>query len=154
MPCQWHRMHDFCVRKLIISRRIRSRIQKRFSPWIRGPWGIVWWKNRRSKISWHYPFPRKHREALTSTDCWWEIVAGLSIRIVENIVSPRTKILPRNSENCHTRQVIIALLNNIFKLILTIFLIIRIIFNMLIVKYCTVNVNFKIVTCFCKRLFL
>jgi hypothetical protein len=27
-----HRMHDICVRKSIISRRIRSRIQKDFSP--------------------------------------------------------------------------------------------------------------------------
>jgi hypothetical protein len=34
MRCHWHRMHDFCVRKSIISRRIRSRIQKGFSPWI------------------------------------------------------------------------------------------------------------------------
>jgi hypothetical protein len=35
MRCHWHHMHDFCVRKSIISRRIRSRIQKGFSPWIR-----------------------------------------------------------------------------------------------------------------------
>jgi hypothetical protein len=40
--CHWHRMHDFCVRKSIISRRNWSRIQKGFSPWIRGPGGIVW----------------------------------------------------------------------------------------------------------------
>jgi hypothetical protein len=45
MRCQWHRKHYFCVRKSSISRRIRSRIQKGFSPWIRGPEGIVWWKN-------------------------------------------------------------------------------------------------------------
>jgi hypothetical protein len=50
MRCHWYRMHDFCVRKSIISRRILCRIQKGFSPWIRGPGGIVWWKkNRRSK---------------------------------------------------------------------------------------------------------
>jgi hypothetical protein len=53
MWCHWHRMHDFFVRKSIISCRIRSRIQKGFSPWIRGPGGIVWWK---MKISWHCPF--------------------------------------------------------------------------------------------------
>jgi hypothetical protein len=47
MRCHWHRMHDFCVRKSIISRRIRNRIQKFFSPWIRGPGGIVWWKKPR-----------------------------------------------------------------------------------------------------------
>jgi hypothetical protein len=47
MRCHWHRMHDFCVRKSIITRRIRSRIQKGFSPWIRGPGGIVWWKKPR-----------------------------------------------------------------------------------------------------------
>jgi hypothetical protein len=28
MRCQWQHMHDFCVRKSIISRRFRSRIQK------------------------------------------------------------------------------------------------------------------------------
>jgi hypothetical protein len=44
MRCHWHRMHEFCVRKSIISRRIRSRIKKGFSQWIRGPGGIVWWK--------------------------------------------------------------------------------------------------------------
>jgi hypothetical protein len=37
----------FCVRKSIISRRIRSRIQKGFSPWIRGPGGNVRWKKPR-----------------------------------------------------------------------------------------------------------
>jgi hypothetical protein len=47
MRCHWHRSHDFCVRKSIISRRIRSRIQKDFSPWIRGPGGIIWWKKPR-----------------------------------------------------------------------------------------------------------
>jgi hypothetical protein len=47
MRCHWQRMHDFCVGKSIISRRIRSRIQKGFSPWIRGPGGIVWWKKPR-----------------------------------------------------------------------------------------------------------
>jgi hypothetical protein len=45
MRGQWHCMHDFCVRKSIISRRIQNRISKDFSPWIRGPGGIVWWKN-------------------------------------------------------------------------------------------------------------
>jgi hypothetical protein len=49
MPCHWYRMHDFCVRKSIISRRIRSRVQKGFSPWIRGPGGIVWWKTKGRK---------------------------------------------------------------------------------------------------------
>jgi hypothetical protein len=44
MRCHWHRVHDFCVRKSIISRQIRSRIKKGFSLWIRGPGGIVWWK--------------------------------------------------------------------------------------------------------------
>jgi hypothetical protein len=49
MRCHWHRMHDFRVRKSIISRRIRSRIQKGFSPWISGPGGIVWWKTEGRK---------------------------------------------------------------------------------------------------------
>jgi hypothetical protein len=49
MRCHWHRMHDCCVRKSSISRRIRSRI--------RGPGCIVWWKKpRKSKISWHCLF--------------------------------------------------------------------------------------------------
>jgi hypothetical protein len=56
MRYHWHRMHDFCIRKSITSRRIRSRIQKGFSPWIRGPGGIVWWQKQRVKISWHCPF--------------------------------------------------------------------------------------------------
>jgi hypothetical protein len=56
LRCHWHRIYDFCVRKSIISRLIRSRIQKGFSSWIRGPGGIVRWKNRGSKISWHCPF--------------------------------------------------------------------------------------------------
>jgi hypothetical protein len=39
MRCQWLCKHDFCVRKSSISRRIRSRIQKGFRPWISGPEG-------------------------------------------------------------------------------------------------------------------
>jgi hypothetical protein len=39
-----NKKNDFCVRKSIISRQIRSRIIKGFSPWVRGPGGIVWWK--------------------------------------------------------------------------------------------------------------
>jgi hypothetical protein len=59
MRCHWHRMHNFCVRKSIIS---RSRIQKGSSPWIRGLGDIVWWKNRGSKISWLCPFKRKTKD--------------------------------------------------------------------------------------------
>jgi hypothetical protein len=50
MRCHWHRMHDFYVRKSIISRRIWSRIQKGFSPWIRSPGGI-WWKTTEGRKS-------------------------------------------------------------------------------------------------------
>jgi hypothetical protein len=39
-----------------ISRRIRNKIRKYFRALIRGLYGIVWWKKRRSKISWHCPF--------------------------------------------------------------------------------------------------
>jgi hypothetical protein len=39
MRCHWIRMHDFSVRISIISRRIRSRIQKGVSLG-----SIVWWK--------------------------------------------------------------------------------------------------------------
>jgi hypothetical protein len=69
--CNWHRMHDCCVRKSITSRRIRSRIQKGCSPWIRGPVGIVWWKNRGPKISWHCPFNRKHHTVV------WILLRGI-----------------------------------------------------------------------------
>jgi hypothetical protein len=41
----------FCVRKSIISRRIRCRIQKGFSSWIRGPGGIVWFKKTEGQKS-------------------------------------------------------------------------------------------------------
>jgi hypothetical protein len=51
MRCHWHRMHDFCVRKSSISRRIRSRIQKGFRPWIRGPGGIILWKKTEGRKS-------------------------------------------------------------------------------------------------------
>jgi hypothetical protein len=51
MRRHWHRWHDFCVWKSIISRRIRG-----FSPWIRGPDDIVWRKNRRSKSRETVPF--------------------------------------------------------------------------------------------------
>jgi hypothetical protein len=63
MRCHWHRMHDFCVRKSIISRRIRSRIQKDFIPWIRGQGGIVLCKNRGSTSHDSVPF-RQNRFAL------------------------------------------------------------------------------------------
>jgi hypothetical protein len=39
------------VSKTIISRRIWSIIQKGFSPWIRGPGGIVWWKKNENRKS-------------------------------------------------------------------------------------------------------
>jgi hypothetical protein len=43
--------------KIRNSSQIRSRIQQKgFSPLIRGPGGIDWWQNKRSKISWHCPF--------------------------------------------------------------------------------------------------
>jgi hypothetical protein len=51
MRCHWHRMHDFCVRKSIISGRIRSRIQKGFRSWISGLRGIVWWKKTEGRKS-------------------------------------------------------------------------------------------------------
>jgi hypothetical protein len=54
--CHWNRMHNFCVRKSIISWRIRSRIKKGFSPWIRAQLVLFDEKNRGSKISWHCPF--------------------------------------------------------------------------------------------------
>jgi hypothetical protein len=42
-----------------ISRRIRNKIRKYFTAWIRGLHGIVWWKkNQRSKILWYCPFIR------------------------------------------------------------------------------------------------
>jgi hypothetical protein len=69
--CHWYRMHDFCARKPIISRRIRSRIQKGFRPWIRGPGSIVWWKNRRSKISWHCPFNATSMTTKTIREEFW-----------------------------------------------------------------------------------
>jgi hypothetical protein len=34
MLCHWHRLHDFWVRKSILSRRVRSRVQKGFSRWV------------------------------------------------------------------------------------------------------------------------
>jgi hypothetical protein len=44
---------ELCKR---LSRRKRSHMQNGFRPWIRALGGIVWWKNRGSKISWHCPF--------------------------------------------------------------------------------------------------
>jgi hypothetical protein len=57
--CHWHR---WCQNKRFNSRlssRIRSHMQKGLNPLIRGPGGIVWWNNQRSKISWHCPFKEK-----------------------------------------------------------------------------------------------
>jgi hypothetical protein len=51
MRCHWHRMHDFFVRKLIISRRIRSRIQKGFCPWLREPRGYCFYEKTEGRIS-------------------------------------------------------------------------------------------------------
>jgi hypothetical protein len=54
MRCHWHGKPDFCVRISIISRRIRSTIQKLkkgCNLWIRGPWGIVWWKKTEGRKS-------------------------------------------------------------------------------------------------------
>jgi hypothetical protein len=58
MRCHWHRMQDFCVQKSIISRRIRSRNQNGFIPWLRGPGYCLMKKNQRLKISWDCPFRR------------------------------------------------------------------------------------------------
>jgi hypothetical protein len=56
MRCHWNRIHDFSVRKSIISRRIRSRIQKARES---GAQGVLFdEKNRGSKISWHCPFKK------------------------------------------------------------------------------------------------
>jgi hypothetical protein len=56
MRCHWHRMHDFCVRKSIISRRIRSRIQKAFSSWIRAQGALLDEKKPRVENLVHFPF--------------------------------------------------------------------------------------------------
>jgi hypothetical protein len=66
----------FCVRKSIISRRIRSRIQKGFSPWIRGP------GKKKTKIE-----GRKSRDTVTLNGvkiavCW---VADLNQRIIMTV---------------------------------------------------------------------
>jgi hypothetical protein len=50
MKCHWHRMHDYCVRKSIISRRTLSRIQKGVSPWIRGP-GVLFDEKKEGRKS-------------------------------------------------------------------------------------------------------
>jgi hypothetical protein len=54
--CHWHRLHrkiDFIVKYL---REYKAILQKGFNLWAKGPDGVVWWKNRRSKISWQGPF--------------------------------------------------------------------------------------------------
>jgi hypothetical protein len=63
MRCQWYRMHrasgindTACILKNLISSRIRIYIRKGFSPLIRSPGRMFWWKNRGSKIWWHCPF--------------------------------------------------------------------------------------------------
>jgi hypothetical protein len=52
----WHCTHQNRWLKIQISSRKRSRIQKGFSPWIRGPGRILMKKNRKSKFSRHCPF--------------------------------------------------------------------------------------------------
>jgi hypothetical protein len=47
-----------------ISWQFWRHIWNGFSPWIRALRGIVWWKNRGSKILWHCPF--KHKLYITN----------------------------------------------------------------------------------------
>jgi hypothetical protein len=50
---------ELCKRLSRLSQQICSHMRNGFSPWIRALWGIVWWKNRGSKISWLCPFKKK-----------------------------------------------------------------------------------------------
>jgi hypothetical protein len=72
--CQWHHWNRFSgvndTTKIVsavsmtplkfeynrFSRRIRNHMRNGFRPWIRNIYGVDWWKNRESKISWHCPF--------------------------------------------------------------------------------------------------
>jgi hypothetical protein len=54
--CHWHCWPQKNRFQSRISPRIRSHMQKGFNPWAKGPKGVVWWKNQRSKISWQGPF--------------------------------------------------------------------------------------------------
>jgi hypothetical protein len=56
MRCNWHPMHKSRQLNSRLSSRIWSRSQKGSFPWIRGPLRIVWWKNRKSKITRPCPF--------------------------------------------------------------------------------------------------
>jgi hypothetical protein len=56
--CHWHRWNRFWRLLKRLSRRIRSHMRKGFSLLIRDLYGVDWWKNRESKISWHCPFKK------------------------------------------------------------------------------------------------
>jgi hypothetical protein len=48
--------HALFLRPKIDRISANSKQNSKRRPWIRGPGGIVWWRNRRPKISWHSPF--------------------------------------------------------------------------------------------------
>jgi hypothetical protein len=54
--CQWHRWNRFWRLSKRLSRRKRSHMRNGFSLIIRDLYGVDWWKNLESKISWHCPF--------------------------------------------------------------------------------------------------
>jgi hypothetical protein len=60
---------ELCTRLSRFSRRKRSHMQNVFRPWIRALGGIVWWKNRGSKISWHCPFKLSATSVLLQGSC-------------------------------------------------------------------------------------
>jgi hypothetical protein len=57
MRCHWHRMTVFAFENRSYLGEFEAEFKKAlFSPWVRGPGGIIWWKNRGSKMSWHCLF--------------------------------------------------------------------------------------------------
>jgi hypothetical protein len=76
------------------SPRIRSHIQKLFNPCIRGLWGVVWWKNQRSKISCQGPLKVEYGTGFFRRPC-----RGQDPRTISQAFEANTKG-PVVSEKC------------------------------------------------------
>jgi hypothetical protein len=90
----WHRMNYFCAQKLIISRRIRSRIQNGFGPWIRSQGVLIDLKTEGQKS--HDTVPLNYLYCLKKS--WWCRIGVSSISLVKqyfkcNFVSEKNIII-------------------------------------------------------------
>jgi hypothetical protein len=106
-----------------IFRWIWSHMQNGFSSWIRAPGGIVWWKNRESKISWHWPFKKALFLPTNSRNLLYQLKRlSFSLLDLNFMHQELSELKPEFLWGSYLETALLCRMNELYKIILHIFL--------------------------------